>query len=101
MAIVVLWSDQAKKTFANNVDYLQGSWTEKEVTKFILRSEYVLLNIEENPLLYSESNKGKNIRKATINKQITLFYRYYLTKKMVVLLSFWNNYQDTKKLKFK
>ena len=100
MALTVVWSDQAKKTYASNIDYLKDAWTEKELKKFILRSEYVVLNIEENPKLYSISNKSKNIRKAVVSKQITLYYRYYPAKKMVVLLSFWNNYQDGKKLKF-
>ncbi len=100
MAVAVFWSDQAKRTFANNVQYLQAEWSEKELSKFILRSEYVLLNIEQSPDLYSKSNKSKNIRKVVINKQITLYYRYYPAKKMVVLLSFWNNCQDSKKLKY-
>ena len=97
MAVKVFWSDQAKKTFANNVQYLKDAWSEKELSKFILRSEYVILNIEQTPDIYSKSNKSKNIRKVVINKQITLYYRYYPVKKMVVLLSFWNNYQDSKK----
>jgi len=100
MAVTVYWSDQAKKTYASNIDYLKDVWTEKELKKFILRSEYVVLNIEDNPKFYSTSNKSKNIRKAVVNKQITLYYRYYPVKKMVVLLSFWNTYQDGKKLKF-
>ena len=100
MAVTVFWSDQAKKTYADNVEYLKHEWTEKELKKFILRSEYVVLNIEDNPKLYSFSGKSKKIRKALVNKHITLYYRYYPIKKMVILLSFWNNYQDSKKLKF-
>ncbi len=99
MAVTVFWSDQAKKTYASNIDYLKDAWGEKELKKFVLRSEYVVMNIEDNPKLYSISNKSKNIRKAVVNKQITLYYRYYSTKKTVILLSFWNNYQDGKKLK--
>ncbi len=100
MAVTVYWSDEAKKTYAANIAYLQNDWTANEVKKFILRSEYVVMNIEDNPKLYSVSNKNKKIRKATVNKQITLFYQYYPLKKMVVLLSFWNNYQDNKRLKY-
>ena len=100
MAVVISWSDQAKKTYAGNIEYLIDAWSEKEVKKFVLRSQYVVLNIEGNPKLYSVSNKRKNIRKAVVNKQITLYYRYFPTKKMVVLLSFWNTLQDGKKLKF-
>ncbi len=100
MAVEVFWSDQAKKTYAANVEYLKDAWTEKELKKFILRSEYVILNIEDNPRLYSFSGKSKKIRKAVVNKQITLYYQYYPVKKMVVLLSFWNNYLDPGKKKF-
>ena len=100
MAVTVQWSDQAKKTYASNIEYLEKEWTNKEIKKFILRTEYVMLNIEGNPKLYSCSNKNKKIRKAIINKRITLHYHYYPIKKIVVLLSFWNNYQDSKKLKY-
>jgi len=100
MAISVLWSDEAKKTYADNIEYLKTTWTEKELKKFILRSEYVILNIEDNPKLYSFSSKSKKTRRAIINKQVTLYYRFYPIKKMVVLLSFWNNYRDYKQLKY-
>ncbi len=100
MAVVVLWSDEAKETFADNIQYLKDAWTEKEIKKFILRSEYVLLNIEQNPTLYASSKKSRNTRKASINRHISLYYRYYPTKKIVILMSFWNNYMDDKKLKY-
>ena len=100
MAVAVLWSDEAKRTFAANIEYLQTEWSEKEIRKFILRSEYVVSSLEEYPELYSISNKHKKIRKATINKRISLFYSYRPSKKMVMLLSFWNTYQDDKKRKF-
>ena len=59
MAVTVFWSDQAKKTLAENIEYLINAWTEKELRKFILRSEYVILNIEDDPKLYSFSAKNK------------------------------------------
>ena len=100
MAVTVFWSDQAKKTYADNIEYLQNAWTEKELKKFILRTEYVVLNIEDNPKLYSLSNKNKKVRRVIINKRITLYYRYHPTQKMVLLLSFWNTNQDSKKSKY-
>lgn len=100
MVINIFWSDEAKKTYEQNLEYLKNEWSEKELRKFILRSEYVVLNIEANPRLYSFSNKKKNIRRVMLNKQITLFYRYYPVKKIAVLLSFWNNYQDSNGLKY-
>lgn len=98
MAVVVYWSHHATETFNDNVLYLKQSWTDREIKKFILRTEIVILNIEQNPTLYTYSAKSKRIRKATINKHMTLFYRYNAAKKSVVLLSFWNNYRDQNKL---
>jgi len=100
MAVTIFWSDEAKKTYSQNIEYLKTEWSVNELKKFILRTEYVVLNIETNPMLYSLSIKKKNIRRVVLNKQITLFYRHYPVKKMVVLLSFWNNYQDTNQLKY-
>jgi len=100
MAVEVLWSDQAKKTYAGNIAYLEEHWTGTEISKFILRAQYVVLNIENNPELYSYSGKKKKIRKAVINKRVTLYYSFRKSKGQVILLSFWNNYMDDKKRKF-
>jgi plasmid stabilization system protein ParE len=94
MAVTILWSDEAKETFAKNVAYLQTAWTEKEVKKFLHRTAYVFLNIEDNPECYPISKKSKNIRRVILNKRVTMYYRYFPSKKMVVLLTFWNNYMD-------
>ena len=100
MDVTVYWSEQAKKTFAENIDYLKDAWSDAEVKKFLHRSEYVLLNVEGNPVLYSFSKKNKKVRKAVVNKHITLYYRYFPKKKLVALLTFWNTHQDSRKLKY-
>ena len=38
MAVAIQWSDQAKKTYASNIEYLEKEWTNKEIKKFILRT---------------------------------------------------------------
>ena len=59
MAVTIFWSDEAKKTYSQNIEYLKTEWSVNELKKFILRTEYVVLNIETNPMLYSLSIKKR------------------------------------------
>jgi len=99
MAIEVSWSDEAKKTFENNIEYLLKEWTEREIKRFIQQTDYVISRLQENPEFYRPSRKNKKVRRAKLNRYITLFYRYYPSKKEIVLLSFWNIKQDPDKLR--
>lgn len=100
MAIVIKWASEAKKTFDKNIDYLFEEWTDREIKNFIKQTNNILLRIADQPEMYTASAKSSNIRKAQINKYIVLYYRYYSSKKEVVLLTFWHNKLDPKKLKY-
>jgi len=99
MAIVIKWSDEAKNTFDKNISYLLEEWTEK-IKNFVKQTNFILLRIVAHPELYPASEKNPKIRKAAINKYIVLYYSYHSTKKEVMLLTFWHNKQDPKKLKY-
>ena len=100
MAVIIKWSDEAIKTFDDNIEYLQKEWSENEIKNFIKQTNSKIESIQSNPKLYRRSEKNPNIRRTVINKNITLFYQYLSTKKQVILLTFWNNSQNPKKLKF-
>ncbi len=100
MAVKIIWSNEAEITFEKNIDYLQKNWTDKEISGFIKQTNFILSRIEVNPLMYMASPKSRFIRKAPINKYIILYFRYYISKKQVVLLSFWHSKQNPSKLKY-
>ncbi len=100
MAVKINWSDESRRTFDDNIRYLLKEWTEREVKRFVQQTEYVISRLEEHPESYNPSLKNKKIRRARLNKYITLYYRYYSTKSEIMLLSFWNVKQDPKKLKY-
>ena len=100
MAIIIKWSDEAIKTFDDNINYLIKEWSENEIRNFIKQTNLKITSIELNPKLYRRSEKYTRIRKVSINKNITLFYQYFPTKKEVTLLTFWNTNRDPKKLKY-
>ncbi len=77
---------------------IEVTWS--EVKRFIQQTEYVISRLQEHPESYNPSIKQKQIRRARLNKYITLYYRYYSSRKKIILLSFWNIKQDPSRLKY-
>lgn len=95
----IRWSQQAKEEYGKILEYLDENWTKKEIENFIGKTESVLNVIRENPNMFVKSAK-KNICKAVITKQNTLYYHIKPNKEEIVLLSFWDNRKDPKKQKY-
>ena len=100
MAILIKWTNEARITFDKNISYLLKEWTEREIKNFVKQTHHILQRIENQPEMFRPSQKSKNVRKALINKYITLYYRYYAARNEVILLTFWHIKQDPKKLKY-
>lgn len=100
MAVKINWSDESRRTYDDNIGYVLKSWTEKEAKRFVEQTQYVISRLQEHPESYNPSLKNKKVRRARLNKYITLYYRYYAAKNEILLLSFWNIKQDTGKLKY-
>ncbi|TAJ12144.1 type II toxin-antitoxin system RelE/ParE family toxin [Marinilabiliaceae bacterium JC017] len=92
----VIWSEMAKKDYANNIDYLLSNWSEKEAMIFINSVEDVIRGLESGNVDFTPTNI-KDVRRCVVCKQVSLFYR--VRENRVELLRFWNNYQDRSNLK--
>ncbi|MDQ6902194.1 MAG: type II toxin-antitoxin system RelE/ParE family toxin [Bacteroidota bacterium] len=100
MAIVIKWTNEARQTFDKNIKYLLEEWTEREIRTFVKQTNYRISTLADQPEMYPVSRKSPKIRKVAINKYVVLYYKYYVSKKEVLLLTFWHNKQDPKKLKY-
>jgi plasmid stabilization system protein ParE len=100
MAIEIIWSSEALKSYDQNIQYLLKEWSPKEVDGFLKQTDYVLSRLQEHPQSFSPSPKSKSVRRARMNKYVTLYYRYFIQRKQIVLLSFWNTKQNPQKLKY-
>jgi len=99
MAYKIIWSAEADKTFEANIKYLEDNWSENEIINFVNKSFEIIDVISKTPLLFKQSKTSKRIRKALIVKQISLYYRINNSKNTIELITFWNNFQNPKKLK--
>lgn len=93
----LIWTADAMNDYHTNIEFLLERWTTDVAQEFIEQVEDILALIVVFPEMYPLSDY-KNVRKAVIRKQISLFYR--IDGENILLLRFWNNYQHPEKLKF-
>ena len=93
----IKWTVHALKELKETFDYLEANWTEREMNKLGLEIERTLNLISINPELFPKTRKRKNVRRAFVTKQNTLYYR--TNNKMIEVLSFFSNRKNPDKLK--
>lgn len=83
------------------LDYLIENWSNRETMQFMNRVEIVLKVIQKNPLMFVASQKNKNLRKATIDKNNSMFYSIDAYLNRIIILTFYDNRQDPGKFKIR
>ena len=91
------WTKEAEDTFNQNIAYLEEEWSKAVIENFIDKTEEAIAVIEKHPLVFPTVNKKKGIHKCLVVKQVSLYYR--VLENRIDLLTFWNNYQNPKRLK--
>lgn len=69
----IFWSPKARNDFENILDYLLKEWGIKEVESLIKKTDRVLNAIAQNPKMFIESSKRKNVRKGFITSTTVCF----------------------------
>ena len=92
----IIWSDEALFNLKQIIVYLEQNWTIKEINKFAFLLARQLNRIQNNPLLFAESNKQKNFRKSVLTKQISIYYR--INSFEIQIITLFANRQNPKKL---
>lgn len=70
----VSWNPKARRTYIEIIEHLEKAWTEREIQNFIKEVDNLLEQSKQNPEMFEESRKKKNVRKGLLTKQTTLFY---------------------------
>lgn len=94
----IIWSSRSKITYFHILDYLQKNWTKKEMIQFITRTEKVLKAIKANPSIFPASIKHPKKRRATIDKNNSLYYQADNCNQTINLLTFFDNRQHPGRL---
>ncbi len=60
----LIWSNEALANLKDIIDYLKRRWTQREIKRFAQLLDRQLKLIQDNPFLFSGSEKSKEMRKA-------------------------------------
>jgi len=91
MTLSVRWTDEARETFDIIVELIDTKWGFASAQKFVRSAQSTIDNISNQPYIFKASI-SKNIRKAYITKQTSMFYEVRNTE--IILLYFWDNRQE-------
>ncbi|MBE9489494.1 MAG: hypothetical protein IMY67_04305 [Bacteroidetes bacterium] len=94
----IYWTETAKSTYAEELDFIYRKWGNKEVENFINLSEEFLKTLKTG-VLEGKPVKGKEFRISVISKQTSLVYKLNKKNKVISLITFFNNKMNPKTLK--
>ncbi|MEM6767424.1 MAG: type II toxin-antitoxin system RelE/ParE family toxin [Bacteroidota bacterium] len=92
MAISIIWSPKAEETFDGITDDLLESWSEKVVRRFVQETFETIDRVAIFPHSSPSFKSDPNIRRAIVNKHVSLIYR--VQEEKIELITFWSNRQD-------
>lgn len=91
MSYSVRWTLEAKNTFNDVIDFMYIRWTDKEVGRFIERTDIIINHIVKEPQLFKPYEDRPEVRCGNVHKNVTLFYRILDDKEIIELIEFWDN----------
>lgn len=91
----IIWTDNARQDYFQNLEYLERKWSKTVAVKFMEEVDEKLELLVSNHDTFQKTGIDQSQR-FLVNKHITLFYE--VKGNRIVLLHFWNNYKNPKKL---
>lgn len=82
----VLWTQSAKRTFNNIIEYLRQQWSEKEAQKFIDVTNKMILSFKQHPEMCRPSLKRKRVHIGVLKRQTQLIYHHKSGKTKILSL---------------
>ena len=91
----VIWTDYAKLSLQDNLDFLEEQWGNNLKEEVIDLIDKRMNQVLENPNL-APTIKGTNYKRLLIHKHLSLFY--ILEPETIKVLLVWDNRQNPNKL---
>ena len=88
------WTSEAEQNLNAIFDYLESTWSEREISNFAKKLESYLQHISKHPAIFPYYNKEKNIRRCVLSLQTTIYYREIPFENKVVIITLFDNRRD-------
>ena len=73
--MTVIWTSIAKKSYAENIEFLLKIWNLKIAQDFILEVEKVMALISSQPTIFEKCEFDENYRKGFIHKMLVFIIK--------------------------
>jgi len=93
----IIWSDEALNNLKAIIEYIENTWTEKEIKKFAQLLDNRLSLLASNPYSFPVTNHPKMLRKLVISKQTSIFYQPF--ENHIRIVSLFDNRRNPEWLK--
>ena len=88
------WTSEAERNLNAIFDYLENTWSEREISNFAKKLESDLHLISKNPAVFPYYSKSKDIRRCVLSPQTTIYYREILFENRIVIITLFDNRQN-------
>ncbi len=88
MALKIKWTLQAEIGLDKVLIYLEECWSINEILNLEEAIKRVLIQISLNPELFPNTENYKDLRKALVDKNNYLIYRYNVEKQFIEIINF-------------
>ncbi len=93
----LIWSDEALENLKGIIEYLEKSWTSREIKKFARLLDKNLNLIRVNSKSFPKSGQSEDFRRAVISKQVSIIYQ--IENQGIQIISIFDNRQNPNRLK--
>lgn len=87
MSKIIIWTKEAETTFQAQLNYLEQTWPEMSLRKFIDRVFEVINHTGSHPEMYPVYDEKNQVRSCVIRPYMTLYYK--VEGEGINLLTFW------------
>ena len=93
------WTFEAEQNLNAIFDYLEATWTEREIRNFAKKLETNLQTISEYPTMFPYYDRAKAVRRCVLSPQTTIYYRDMPAQNKIVIITLFDNRRNPNKLK--
>jgi plasmid stabilization system protein ParE len=90
----IKWTSEAERNLHAIFDYLEKTWSEREISNFAKKLESYLQLISKQPATFPYYDKKENIRRCVLSPQTTIYYRELPFDNMIVIITLFDNRQN-------
>ncbi len=88
MALKIIWTEQAKRGLQKVLDFLEQNWIAKEILKLENNIVKTIDLLKSYPESCPTSLNNEKLRKAIVDKNNYIVYKYDKLKQHIVILNF-------------